>query len=236
MNRGGSADASKGSHENGLSQVGEVSGRPSVRNSRRRKRSDRPVRERGHSLPQTTPRQRGQSTMPTKTGRGTSNNYRSGTNIAYHITDLAHYHIPKGSSMVAVTVHCSELNASLDPIALDHRLLGGEGEVVRMVQLSPNSWMLLGYRYDHGEPGPCTCKSPTLLNAGRASDLFSDAVSHNTDHLDDDEESENGEEDPGECRAHAGSGKRRTHVRWAPSDEARLLSYKDIRWTWTGIR
>ncbi|KAF2796133.1 hypothetical protein K505DRAFT_3840 [Melanomma pulvis-pyrius CBS 109.77] len=155
--------------------------------------------------PQTSPRE-------PKTGRGNSSNYRSGTNIAYQITDLAHYHMPKGSSMVAVTVHRSDSNASFDPIALDHRLLGGEGEVFRMVQLSSNSWMLLGYRYDHGEPGACTRKSPTLLNVGQASDLFSDAVSHNTDYVDDDEESENGEEDLGECRTHAGNGKRRTQI------------------------
>lgn len=158
--------------------------------------------------------------------------------MAYRITDLAHYHVLKGSSIVTAIVRRSESNFSLNPIALNRKLLGGDGKVVRMTQLSPDSWILLGYPYDHGVPGAYTRESPMLL-ADWASSPLSAAVDHGTNYLDDDggEEYESGEDDPGEYRAHAGSGQRlskgdtrfrqRTRVPWLESDGERLLSYKD---------
>lgn len=71
------------------------------------------------------------SSLGAKMGGGTSNNYRSSTNTAYQTIDLVHYHVPKGSLIIVATVRLSESNSYLDPIALHHRLLGGE--VVRLM-------------------------------------------------------------------------------------------------------
>ncbi|XTI82595.1 hypothetical protein V2W45_1326133 [Cenococcum geophilum] len=126
-------------------------------------------------------------------------------NVAYQVTDLTLCPVPKGSSIVTAIVRCCDLKLSLNPMALDYKLLGGEGKVIRMTQLSPDSWMLLGYRYDDSVSGPRTRGSLTLLNTGRMSNPHSDAASHDTDHPDDDgdEEDENGAKDTGEYRPYA---------------------------------
>lgn len=123
---------------------------------------------------------------------GPNKNYGPIANIAYQITDLTHCHVPEGSSIVTVTVRCSE-SICLNQMALYQKLLGSEGKVIRMTQLSPGSWMLLGYRYNDGASGPCTRGSS---HATRMSIHHSHAASHETDYLDDDwdEEDENGEE------------------------------------------
>jgi len=115
--------------------------------------------------------------------------------MTYQVSDLTHCHMPKASLIMTAIVHYSESNLSLNPIALYYKLFGSKGKVIRMTQLSPDSWMLLGYRYDDGASGACSRESPTLLNADWVSSPLSDAASHDTDHLDDgDEEYENGEE------------------------------------------
>jgi len=160
--------------------------------------------------------------------------------VAYQVTNFTLCPVPKGSSIVTAIVRCRDLKLSLNPMALDHKLLDGEGKVIRMTQLSLDSWMLLGYRYDDSALGPRTRGSLTLLNAGRMSNPHSDAASHDTDHPDDDgdEEDENGVKDTGEYRPHAAGSDQgfsrddmrfcqRTHKPWSESDEQRLLAYKD---------
>ena len=163
--------------------------------------------------------------------------------MSYQITDLTLCPVPKGSSIVTAIVRYRDSKLSLDPVALDHNFFGGEGKLIRMTQLSPDSWMLLGYRYDDGASSPCTRGS---LNADWMSSLPSDAASHETDHLDDDwdEEDENGEEDAGEYKPLLPSSNQgfnrddmrfhqRTHKPWLKSDEQRLLLYKermDMEW------
>jgi hypothetical protein len=88
-----------------------------------------------------------------------------------------------------------------------------------MTQLSPDSWMLLGYRYDDGASGLCIDGS---LKTDWTSESHSDAANHETSSLDDDwdEKSEKGEEGMKTC------GKR-TRILWLESDEVLLLSFKD---------
>jgi hypothetical protein len=148
--------------------------------------------------------------------------------------------MPEGSSIVTATVRCSESNSSLNPIVLDHKLLGGEGKVIRMTQLSPDSWILLGYRYDDGVSGACSREGRTLLNTDWTSSPLSDAASDDTNHPDDggDEEDQNGEEGPGEYRPHAAGSdprfskddmhfRQRTRIPWKESDDVRLLLLRD---------
>jgi len=89
-------------------------------------------------------------------------------------------------------------------MALNHKLLNREGKVIRITQLSPNLWMLLGYQYNDSALGLRACGSLTLLNVGRISNSHSDAASY-TDHPDDngDEEDGNGVKDTSEYRPYA---------------------------------
>src|SRR5881227_3186600 len=109
---------------------------------------------------------------------GINNNHGPNANMAYQITDLTHCHVPEGSSIVTAIMRCSESNLSLNPIALDNKLLGGEGKVIRMTQLSPDSWMLLGYRYDDVVSDACNREGLTLLNGDRTSSPLSDTANH----------------------------------------------------------
>ncbi|KAF1365183.1 hypothetical protein EJ07DRAFT_171092 [Lizonia empirigonia] len=109
-------------------------------------------------------------------------------------------------------------------MVLDHELLGGEGQVIRMTQLSPDSWMLLGYRYDR-RSSTSTRETTTPDNAEWVSSPRSDAASDDTDHSNDEDE------ECGKDRRNAAKSdircRRRTREPWLESDEERLLSYKD---------
>lgn len=76
-------------------------------------------------------------------------NYRLSDNTAYQMPKITFCQTPKDSSIVARTVCCSRkmLKSSLDPFAIKCKLLGDVGQFIRMIQLSLDSWMLLGYRY-----------------------------------------------------------------------------------------
>jgi hypothetical protein len=139
--------------------------------------------------------------------------------MSYHITDFTLSAVPNGSSIVTTVVRYRDSKWPLDPATLGPKLLGGDGKVIRMTQLSPDSWMLLGYQYDDDALGPCTGRS---LKADWTSESHSDAGNHETNSLDDDwdEKSEKGEEGIETC------GKR-TRIPWLESDEVLLLSLKD---------
>ncbi|KAF1936690.1 hypothetical protein EJ02DRAFT_76818 [Clathrospora elynae] len=88
-----------------------------------------------------------------------------------------------------------------------------------MTQLSPGSWMLLGYRCNDGALDLCNLGG---LNAEWMISSHNDAASHGTDHSDDDwdKEDKNGEEVTEEYS-------QQTHKLWLESDEVLLLSLKD---------
>ncbi|KAF1354418.1 hypothetical protein EJ07DRAFT_158568 [Lizonia empirigonia] len=161
-----------------------------------------------------------QSSSPGATARdGTNINYRSSLDISCEMTDLTLCAIPNGSSVVTATVRYRDSNPSLDPVALGHKFFGKQGKVIRMTQLSPDSWALLGYRCNDSALGLCNCGS---LNAEWMSSSHSDAASHRTDHSEDDwnEEVKDGDE---VTEVYS----RRTYKHWLESDEELLLSLKD---------
>lgn len=158
--------------------------------------------------------------------RGRTTTVRPSASMAHQITDLTHCHVPEGSSILTAVVR-SELNLSLNPIVLDHELLGVEGKIIRMTQLSPDSWMLLGYRHD-GRSSTSSRKSHTLDTRDWMNNPRSDTDSHDTDHSSD--EDEEYEEDVGNsevCAAKSDIRRQQTRVPWLESDEERLLAYKD---------
>ncbi|KAF2844167.1 hypothetical protein T440DRAFT_484394 [Plenodomus tracheiphilus IPT5] len=138
--------------------------------------------------------------------------------MSCEITDLTLCAIPNGSSIVAATVRYRDSNQSLDPVALGHKFFGKQGKVIRMTQLSPDSWVLLGYRCNDSAPGLCNHRS---LNAEWMSSSHSDTASPETDSDDDwDKEGKNGDQG---TEVYG----RRTHKHWLESDEELLLSLKD---------
>jgi hypothetical protein len=145
--------------------------------------------------------------------------YGASIDMACQITDLTHCAIPNGSSIVTAIVRYRDSNWSLNPVALGHKFLGEQGKVIRMTQLSPDSWVLLGYRYDDGALGLCNHES---LNAEWINSSHRDAAGHRTDHSDDDWD-EKGENEEGGAEEHS----RRTHKPWLESDEVFSLSLKD---------
>lgn len=142
--------------------------------------------------------------------------------MSYQITDLTLCAVPNGSSIVTAVVRYPDSKWPLDPAAaLSPKFLGEDGKVIRMTQLSPDSWMLLGYRYDDSASGPCTGKS---LNANWMGDSHSHAANHETTSLDDDwdEKSEKGE---GGIETYS----KQTRIPWLESEEMRLLSFRDTQ-------
>ncbi|KAF2245134.1 hypothetical protein BU26DRAFT_508468 [Trematosphaeria pertusa] len=127
--------------------------------------------------------------------------------------------VPSSSSIVTAIVRYRDSKCSLDLTALGYKLFGRDGKVIRMTQLLPDSWMLLGYQYNDGAPGPCTYGS---LNAGWISSSYSDAANDETVHLDYDSEEVGENKEEGLEKYN-----QRTHRPWLQSDEARLLSLKD---------
>ncbi|KAF2177361.1 hypothetical protein K469DRAFT_375375 [Zopfia rhizophila CBS 207.26] len=162
--------------------------------------------------------------------------YEPSDNMAYQLTDITLFQAPKGSLIVTAIVRCDEMmsKSSLNLSALERNFLGDKGQVIRITQVSPDSWLLLGYRYDDGGvPNPRTSRSLMQRNVDQKISPHRRAANHDAVHPDneDDEEDENGDEDTCDDKPHAtGSNTRsnkRTRVPWLESDERRLLAYKN---------
>ncbi|KAF9692714.1 hypothetical protein EKO04_009147 [Ascochyta lentis] len=159
------------------------------------------------------------SSRGTKTGNELNINHNHSVDMAYQITDLTLCAVPNGSSIVTAVIRYRDSKWPLDPAVLGPRFLGRNSKVIRMTQLLPDSWMLLGYWCDNDAVVLCNRGS---LDVERIGNCKNDAAGHGTDHSDDDwdEEDKHREQD-----IHRYSS--RTHIAWPLSDEARLLSYKD---------
>jgi hypothetical protein len=164
------------------------------------------------------------------------------TNTAYQITDVALYPMPKASLIITATVSCKRLKLPLDPIALATSILGERGQVIRITQVSQDSWLLLGYQSDDSASDSHTRQSWTVLSADRKSNPHSNAANHDADHADNDmseeDEDEDRDEDTTEYGPHAMDPdprfnrgemrfRPRTRVPWLESDDLRLLTYRN---------
>jgi hypothetical protein len=165
-------------------------------------------------------------------------------NLAYQIADITLYPVPKALSIVSAIVCCNESKLPLDLIALDTSILGERVQVIRITQVSQDSWLLLGCRYDDGASDSRPRWGWTVLRADEKSNPHSDAVNHGADHADNDmgEEDEDEDEDKGAMgtnpRFNRGDirFRRRTRVPWLESDDLRLLaSRKKMGMEWEKI-
>ncbi|EMD66433.1 hypothetical protein COCSADRAFT_179707 [Bipolaris sorokiniana ND90Pr] len=150
---------------------------------------------------------------------GNNIDYESRSSMSCQITDLTLCAIPDDSSVVTAILHLPNPNHPLNLMPLGHKVIGEQGKVIRITQLSPDSWLLLGYRCNGSPSG---LSNGGNLNEKQISSAHNDAVSHETDHSNDgwDEDDENGEED---IRGHS----QRTHKLWLESEEVLLFSLKD---------
>ena len=125
--------------------------------------------------------------------------------MAYPIADITIFSMPNGSSIVTAIVRYSESKLPPNPIAQYPNILGERGQVIQITQLSLDSWLLLGYRYDNGAPDPCTCWNLTVLSADQNSNPYTSVANHNAVYLDINmgEEDEDGDKDASECTPHA---------------------------------
>lgn len=136
-------------------------------------------------------------------------NYELTTSMAYRVADVTLYPVPEASSIVTAIIRCNESKLPPNPIALDPSILSLRGQVIRITQVSQDSWLLLGCRYGNGASNPCTRRSLTVLSADRKSNPHTDAADHDADHPDshvgeeDEDEDEDGEEDTTEYKPYA---------------------------------
>ncbi|CAA9960695.1 hypothetical protein PTMSG1_04079 [Pyrenophora teres f. maculata] len=123
------------------------------------------------------------SHSPGTTARDRTNiNYEHSLGMSCQITNFTLCTIPNGSSIVTAIVRHCDLNGFLDPVAQGHKVLGEQGKVIRITQLSPGSWMLLGYRCNDSTLDLCNRGG---LNKEWMSSSHNNAASHGTDHSDD---------------------------------------------------
>lgn len=249
----GSGDVRE-SHGDGFNQLDDMSCGASARTSQPVELSDRPVRERRRRPSQTTLRLRQLSKPRTDNAtwpcsprifssgtkvRDETNDYETSANTAYQITNLSLCDVPKGSSIITATVHCSKLELAPDLTALNHKLLSGAGKVIQMTQLSPGSWMILGYQCND-TLNPYTHESLTLPNADRISSPYRNVGRHSTQHQDnnrDEEDEDESEEESAEYNPYTISNdevsgddarfREQMNKSWSESDKQRLLAYKN---------
>jgi hypothetical protein len=152
--------------------------------------------------------------------------YGLSATTAYQIANVTIHPMPRALSIVTATVHCNGSKLPLDLIALDTSILGERGQVIRMTQVSQDSWSLLGYRDDENASISRTHRSWTVLSADQKSNSYSDD-DHPDNYMGEEDEDEDADKDTTECR--------RTRIPWLPSDDQRLIAYNKMNMKWKEI-
>ncbi|KAH7111253.1 hypothetical protein B0J11DRAFT_192409 [Dendryphion nanum] len=247
-------------YENDVSRVESVSHRLSVIPSQQPKLSNNPVGKRGRNPSQVTHRRMASTTTPGRVsshesrqlcGTGTHRVTRSGRpqtsvrtrargepnadhrpniNIPYQIVDVTLHPIPKSSSILTAIVHCSESKLLPDLAACSPSILGDKSQVIRAIQLSPDSWLLLGYRNNDDTPGLTTRESLGGHEEGQKSYSRIDSANDDSDHIDDGESESEEDESEGDIRC-----RKRTNVPWSELDDLQLKGYVRMAMKWEEI-
>ena len=186
-----------------------------------------------------------QRSSPVKTVYGSSINFDLGPrhNTPDQLPDITHCRVPRGSLIVTAIFRCIRMSKpSPNLLALQREFLGNKGQVIRRAQVSPDSWLLVGYRHDDSSlTNQHTRQSLMHQKAGRKSSIHNTAANYDATDLDNrgDEEDKNEtrSKDTRNDKSCTASGEtRRTRVPWLESDEQRLLAYRnDMEMEWTDI-
>jgi hypothetical protein len=81
----------------------------------------------------------GSDTLGTTAGHGTNINYGCNLGMSCQITDLTLCTIPHSCSVVTAMLRHHKSDSYLDVVALSRKVLGEQGKVIRMTQMSPDS-------------------------------------------------------------------------------------------------
>jgi hypothetical protein len=123
-------------------------------------------------------------TPGTTAGHGTDIDYGCNLGMSCQITDLTLCTIPHGCSVVTAMLRPHKSDSYLEVLALSRKVLGEQGKVIRMTQMSPDSWVLLGYRCNSSALDLCNRRSP---NAEWINGSHNDAATYEMDHSDNDD-------------------------------------------------
>ncbi|KAH7111044.1 hypothetical protein B0J11DRAFT_512222 [Dendryphion nanum] len=167
-------------------------------------------------------------------GNESNSNRRPNVNASCRISDVTIHPIPKRSSIVTAIIHGSEPKLMPNLAVCSPGILGIPGEkeqVIRTVQVSPDSWLLIGYRNNDDTPGLATRESFREHKEDQKSYTRMDSAKDDSDQVDD-SETESGEDEDEEggirCR-------RRTKVPWSESEDCQLRAYMGMRVEWKEI-
>jgi hypothetical protein len=166
----------------------------------------------------------GLDTPGTTADHGTDIDYGCDLGMSCQITDLTLCTIPNGSSVVTAMLRPHESDSYLDVIALGRKVLGEQGKVIRMTQMSPDSWVLLGYRCNSSALDLCNRQSP---NAEWINGFHDDAATYEMDHSDNDDNDHDCDEENEHEEEFTERYNQRIRKLWLESEEALLLSLKD---------
>lgn len=165
----------------------------------------------------------GSDTPGTTADHGTDIHYGCDLGMSGQITDLTLCTIPNGSSVVTAMLRPHKSDSYLDVVALGRKVLGEQGNVIRMTQMSSDSWVLLGYRCNDSSLDPCNRRSP---NAEWINGFHNDAATYEMDHSDNDDDHDCDEENEHE-EDFTERYSQRIRKLWLESEELLLLSLKD---------
>ncbi|KAF2193642.1 hypothetical protein K469DRAFT_239852 [Zopfia rhizophila CBS 207.26] len=195
------------------------------------------------------------SSPGTRVAHDRSIDYRQSNRVDHRVTDIALCQVPKCTTLVTAIVRCNDRTSqlSLKQLTIVHDIIGDAGQLLRMTQVTSDSWLLVGCRYNHQDAPNVRAsrswmqpRSPHGKGAsygavdsdheGNGDDDFEDSGENSGSERSDNSDSDVGIDDDNNdgqlYREH-----RRVHVRtrepWSKSDEQRLLAYKskmDMKW------
>ncbi|CAN9379570.1 unnamed protein product [Alternaria alternata] len=112
----------------------------------------------------------------------------------------------------------------LEVVALGRKVLGEQGKVIRMTQMSPDSWVLLGYRCNSSVLDLCNRRSP---NTEWVNGFHNDAATYEMDYSDNDDNDHDCDEENEHEEEFTERYSQRIRKLWLESEEVLLLSLKD---------
>ncbi|KAF2188459.1 hypothetical protein K469DRAFT_684500 [Zopfia rhizophila CBS 207.26] len=90
------------------------------------------------------------SSPETRVARDCSIDYGQSSRMDYRATDITLCQVPKRTTLVTVIVRCNNMTpkSSLKPLKIVRGLLGDAGQLIRMTQITSDSWLLVGCQYN----------------------------------------------------------------------------------------
>ncbi|KAH7111254.1 hypothetical protein B0J11DRAFT_512128 [Dendryphion nanum] len=172
-----------------------------------------------------------QTLVRTSAGNESNSNHRPNVSASHRVSDVSIHPIPKSSSIVTAIIHCNEPKPMPHLAVCSPGILGEKEQVIRTVQVSPDSWLLIGYRNNDDKPCLATRESFRKHKDDQKSYTRMDSANNDSDHVDDSEtESGEDEDEEGSIRC-----RRRTNMPWSELENHQLRAYVGMAMKWKEI-